>query len=188
MNSKRLIAGICLCLIPSGTKRAAYIRKHNLFHSFGKNGLYMPRKLPLYSELISVGDNCCFASNVGFLTHDCIHRMVNRSGLAGDKKLKEKIGCIEIGNNVFIGSGTVIMYDTKIGNNVVIGTHSVVTKDIPDNSVAVGSPARVVSSIDKLIDKRTAEATYPDELKPVKQQVSKALAQWCWDDFNKRKK
>ena len=51
---------------------------------------------------------------------------------------------IEIGDNVFIGSGVHILYDTKIGSNVIIGTCSVVTHDIPANSIAVGNPAKVI--------------------------------------------
>lgn len=49
-----------------------------------------------------------------------------------------------IGNNVWIGGGAIIMPGVTIGDNVVIGAGSVVTKDIPDNSVAYGSPYRVV--------------------------------------------
>mgnify|MGYP003372065288 FL=1 len=49
-----------------------------------------------------------------------------------------------IGNNVWIGGGAIIMPGVTIGDNVVIGAGSVVTKDIPDNSVAYGSPCRVV--------------------------------------------
>lgn len=49
-----------------------------------------------------------------------------------------------IGDNVSLGANVVIIGDVKIGNNVVIGAGSVVVKDIPDNSVAVGNPARVI--------------------------------------------
>lgn len=51
---------------------------------------------------------------------------------------------ITIGNNVWIGMNVVVMPGVKIGNNVVIGANSVVTRDIPDNSIAVGSPCKVV--------------------------------------------
>jgi len=49
-----------------------------------------------------------------------------------------------IGNNVFIGAGACILGGITIGNNVSIGANSVVLSDIPDNSVAVGVPAKVV--------------------------------------------
>ena len=54
---------------------------------------------------------------------------------------------ISIGDNVWVGGNVVINPGVHIGNNVVIGSGSVVTKDIPDNSVAVGNPARVIKEI-----------------------------------------
>ena len=52
-------------------------------------------------------------------------------------------GSVEIGDNCFIGINVCIKEKVVIGNNVLIGMGSVVTKDIPDNVVAYGSPARV---------------------------------------------
>lgn len=51
---------------------------------------------------------------------------------------------VVIGDNVWIGGGSVILPGVKIGNNVVIGAGSVVTKDIPDNVVAFGNPCKVI--------------------------------------------
>lgn len=53
-----------------------------------------------------------------------------------------------IGRNTIIYSGAVIIGNVKVGKNCIIGANSVVTKDIPDNSVAVGSPARVITRIE----------------------------------------
>ncbi len=49
-----------------------------------------------------------------------------------------------IGNNVQLGANVTIIGPVRIGNNVIIGAGSVVVKDIPNNSVAVGNPARVI--------------------------------------------
>ena len=54
---------------------------------------------------------------------------------------------VKIGSRVWIGAGAIILPGVTIGDNSVIGAGSVVTKDIPDNAVAVGSPARVVKTI-----------------------------------------
>ena len=51
-----------------------------------------------------------------------------------------------IGDNVFIAPGAKIIGAIHIGSNVAIGTNSVVTKDVPDNAVVVGIPAKVVSN------------------------------------------
>ena len=54
---------------------------------------------------------------------------------------------IIIGNNVWIGYGAQILPGIKIGNNVIVGAGDIVTKDIEDNSVVVGVPARKVKSV-----------------------------------------
>lgn len=53
-----------------------------------------------------------------------------------------------IGDNVEIGCNVCIIGEVKIGNNVKIGAGSVVIKDIPDNSIAVGNPARVIRTVE----------------------------------------
>lgn len=56
---------------------------------------------------------------------------------------------IIIGNNVWIGTGTTILPGVTIGSNVIIGAHSLVNQSIPSNSVAYGSPARLVRKIEE---------------------------------------
>ena len=52
---------------------------------------------------------------------------------------------LEIGENAFIGAKSVILFNcNRIGNNAVVGTGSVVTKDVPDNAIVAGNPARII--------------------------------------------
>ena len=53
-----------------------------------------------------------------------------------------------IGNNVYISAGSRILGNIKIGNNVIIGANSVVIKDVPDNSIVAGVPAKIIKTID----------------------------------------
>ena len=101
----RLWHTLRLWMIPSSVKRAKYIKKHGLFHKMGDMCTIMERKVPLYSNLISIGNNVHLASKVFLIPHDAIHLCLNGIG-EGKNKYKEKIGCIEIGDNVFIGSNT----------------------------------------------------------------------------------
>lgn len=55
-----------------------------------------------------------------------------------------------IGNNVQLGANVTVVGPVHIGNNVIVGAGAVVVKDIPDNSVAVGNPARVIKSLPPL--------------------------------------
>lgn len=85
--------------------------------------------------LIEIGDNVTIAPRVYILCHDASTK--NTLGYT-------KIGRVRIGNNVFIGANTTILPGVTIGDNVIIGANGVVTKDIPENSVAIGNPCRVI--------------------------------------------
>lgn len=50
-----------------------------------------------------------------------------------------------IGDNVVLCAGCIVIGKIKIGNNVCVGAGAVVTKDVPDNAVVVGNPARIIS-------------------------------------------
>lgn len=66
---------------------------------------------------------------------------------------------ITIGNNVFIGYGSIILPGVTIGDNVVIGAGSVVSRNVPSNSVAAGAPARVIKSLHAYREKVLAEGS-----------------------------
>lgn len=56
---------------------------------------------------------------------------------------------IHIGKNCWLGAGVIVLPGITIGDNVVVGAGSVVTKDLPNNVVAVGNPARIIKTIEK---------------------------------------
>jgi len=68
---------------------------------------------------------------------------------------------IEVGNNVYFGHGCVVLPGVRIGDNVVIGAGAVVARDIPDNCVSGGVPAKVIKSLDAYAEKvlRSGEST-----------------------------
>ena len=69
-------------------------------------------------------------------------------------KRRERLGIaseIRIGNDVWIDANVCILPGVTIGNNVIIGAGAVVNRDIPDNSIAVGVPARVIKEIEKVV-------------------------------------
>ena len=184
MNLKRLFYTIRLYTIGGGRKRANYIKNKNVYASVGEKCSIQKRKIPLYPNLIRLGNNVHLASGVSFITHDIAHLMLNNiDGLSG---VQERIGCIEIGDNVFVGAGVRILYDTKIGSNVIIGAGSTVTKDIPSNSVAVGSPARVISSLDDYLKKALSMEQLPKDMLPKHQTVNAEAAKLLWSEFDKK--
>lgn len=66
--------------IRDGVKRTAYLKKRNVYAGIGENVMIQSRKIPLYPELIRIGNNVRMASNVLFVTHDVVHNMLNRIG------------------------------------------------------------------------------------------------------------
>ena len=149
--TKKQLKRLRISLIFESHKRTRYIVKHNVFRSVGKNFFFQPRFIPSDPELISFHDNVSVASNVTFITHDISDTMLNN---LSDEKFSYTAGCIEVMNNVFIGANTTILPDIRIGSNVVIAAGSVVTKDVPDNSVVAGVPARVIETFDEYLEKR----------------------------------
>ena len=66
-------------------------------------------------------------------------------GLQSDKPTGGKLmGCPVIGNHVWIGTGSVIVGNIKIGSNVLIAPNSFVNIDVPDNSLVIGNPCKVI--------------------------------------------
>lgn len=70
-----------------------------------------------------------------------------------------------VGNYVYIGNNAIILPGVNIGNNVVIGAGAIVSRDIPDNSVAVGVPARVIKTADEYLEKIKSESLHLGNLK-----------------------
>ncbi len=85
----------------------------------------------MYPELIKLHNNIVIAAGVSFITHDVTYYVINK---CFGSNFKEKIGCIEIMDNIFIGSNSTILYDVRIGSKVIVAARSVVTKDIPQTS------------------------------------------------------
>ena len=81
-----------------------------------------------------------------------------------DSNKIDLFGKIEIGNNVHIGTNATIMSGVKIGDNCIVGCNAVVTKNIPDNSVVVGVPARVIKSIDDYFEDHKNEFDYTKQM------------------------
>lgn len=99
---------------------------------------------------VRIGEGCQIGSSVGIFSHSS-HNAIRLMGahymkVSKDKRVGYILKSTEIGEYTFIGSGSYIMPGVKIGKGCIIGTNSVVTKDIPDYSVAVGSPAKVIKS------------------------------------------
>lgn len=130
---------------------ARYIKKHKIYGCIGDNCSIQTRRLPVYPNLVFLHDNVIIATDVRFVVHDAVSFMLNKK--YNDFHFVERVGCIEIMNNVFVGAGTRILYNVRIGNNVIIGAGSLINKDVPNNSVYAGVPAKYICSFDEYVRK-----------------------------------
>lgn len=94
-------------------------------------------------QLIKIGNGTMLAPNVLMFDHN--HTFDLRTGV---NQRQYENGSIQIGRNCWIGANVTILKDVTIGDNCVIGAGSVVVKSIPNNSVAVGNPARVIKTLE----------------------------------------
>lgn len=124
--------------------------------------------------LVSMGNNVTLASGSRILTHD-----------GSTKKIVgySRVGRVDIGDDVFVGAGAIILPNVKIGSRVVIGAGAVVAKDIPDNSVVVGNPAKIIGTYDVYAEKTKEQLAsvpvwntpYSKKTEEEKQQMRAAL-------------
>ena len=77
---------------------------------------------------VSIGKNCTMMPGVVF----------------GNKTETPDMSPVKVGDNCYFGLSVRVLGPVTIGNNVTVGANAVVTKDIPDNAVVVGIPARVL--------------------------------------------
>lgn len=101
-------------------------------------------------SLVSIGNYVDMNMNFQILVHDwgCFvfrnkyHDFINSTGK------------VTIGNNIYFGTNVTVLKGVTIGDNCIIGAGSIVTHDIPENSVAVGVPCKVVCTLDDYYLKR----------------------------------
>ena len=169
-------------MIPNAGKRSKMLKKHNYFYEMGENVHFQPRKLPADPKFIKIHNNVSVASDVQFITHDIIHNVLNGLEDAKDHpQCQSHLGCIEIMDNVFIGSGTKIMPNVKIGPNVIVAAGTIITKDVPEGVVVAGVPAKVIGSFDDVVTKRREES------KAINTKDRLARVESEWEKFNSQR-
>ena len=130
--------------------------------NFPRGGVYLYGNINWGTEpwLITLGENVHVTTDVKFVTHDGGTLLFRR--FVPDLEITKPI---VVGDNVYIGTNSIILPGVTIGSNVVIGAGSVVSKDIPDGSVVAGVPARVIKTTDEYFKKIQHESLHLGHLK-----------------------
>ena len=129
--------------------------------------------------LIKLGNHVDITNGVRFLTHEggiwCAR------GIDKTYEDYDLFKPITIGDNVMIGSNSIIMPGVVIGSNVIIGGHSVVTKNIPDGVVVAGIPAKQISTVESFMAKLKECELFPTKRKTIvekKEYIKKVHPEW----------
>lgn len=131
-------------------ERAEIMRPY--FFHMGKNVKLYTLNFGTEPYLVSIGDDVVCATDVTFVNHD-----VSCFNVARYLKLPlnslDKVGPIVLGDNCFIGAKSILMPNCSVGKNSVVASGSIVTKNIPDNQVWGGMPAKFIMTIDEYAKK-----------------------------------
>jgi acetyltransferase-like isoleucine patch superfamily enzyme len=110
--------------------------------SIGRDTFLHPRsQVMAYCGNITIGDHVAIAPNCAFYAYN--HG--SEPGELVKQQPLETRGGIKVGDGAWLGFGVIVLDGVSIGSGAVVGAGAVVTEDIPDNAIAVGNPARVIS-------------------------------------------
>jgi len=98
------------------------------------------------AQSITIGDNCYLADNIIIRDNDG-HPLDLQKRMRNEPVEKEEVRPVEIGNYVWIGSGSFVLKGIKIGDGAIIGSGSVVTKNVDEYTIVAGNPARCIRKI-----------------------------------------
>lgn len=140
---KYFISQVRAKLAPNRYARSLGVKLGRNVHFYGMR----PGMFSTEPWLIEIGDNVYITNGCQFITHDGGTLILRK-----DVPDLELTAPIKVGNDVYIGLNSTILPGVTIGNRVIIGANSLVTKNIPDNSVAAGVPAKVIKTVDEYLE------------------------------------
>lgn len=106
-------------------------------------------------SLIELNDNCVVTGRTMIITHDysIFHASIGCNLISKNDPEFRRTGKVIIGENAFVGADCIILPNVVVGKNAIVGAGSVVTKDVPENTIVAGNPARKIETIQEYVDK-----------------------------------
>jgi acetyltransferase-like isoleucine patch superfamily enzyme len=137
---------------PNGIEWAAYLKKHGGLYAMGEGCVIQTNVTITDPAHVRLGRNVHLTGCTLFGHDGTVAMLKQMSG-----RRLDRVGKIDIGDNVFVGHQAIIMPGITIASNVVVGAGAVVTKNVPRNMIVAGSPARPIGTFDEMLDRYTRE-------------------------------
>jgi acetyltransferase-like isoleucine patch superfamily enzyme len=137
---------------PSGYEYAQFLKKWGNYYSIGDKCAIWPYTNVTNPEYTRLGNNVMLTACT-ILGHDGSIAVLNE---AYGKRL-DKVGKVDIKDNVFIGHGAIVLPGVTIGPNSLVAAGAVVSKDVPSGVIVAGVPAKVIGKVDDLVKKLEEE-------------------------------
>jgi len=152
LKHNRLIGLYIKVCRPSGEEYADFLKKQGRFKSIGDNCIIYPFTNIPDPEYVKIGNNVLL-SGCSLFAHDGAVAVLNR---AYNVKL-DKVGKIDIKDNVFVGHGAIVQPGVTIGPNSIVAAGCVVTSNVEEGTIVGGVPARQIGKVEDLVKKLTQE-------------------------------
>ena len=155
MNIKKRFERLYLRFIPE-KRYISFLRKKGV--KIG-DGCVIDKTAHLETEgyMFIIGNNVRITEGCQLIPHDGALWTLQKNGLLQNA---DYFRPIIIGDNTFLGNNVTVLPGIKIGCNCIIACGAVVTKDVPDNCVYGGVPARFIETIDSYYEKRKDKVDY----------------------------
>ena len=137
---------------PCSEEYTEFLTRHGNLYAIGSNCSILPCTVFTDPAYVRIGNNVHFSSCT-LIGHDGSIAMLNR---AYNVKL-DAVGKIDIGDNVFIGYGAIVLPNVTISSNAIVGAGAVVTKDVAEGDIVAAVPARPINRVEDLVKKLQAQ-------------------------------
>ena len=152
LASGRLVGLYRRFCAPAGAEWAAYLKRHGGLHAMGDGCVIQANVTITDPAHVRLGRNVHLTGCTLFGHDGTVSMLKQMSG-----RRLDRVGKIDIGDNVFVGHQAIVMPGVTIGSNAVVGAGAIVTRSVRPNTIVAGNPARPIGTVEALLDRYERE-------------------------------